>query len=87
MVEQIFSKKIVFEKKPAERVAGVLARIFHPPDPGGDPPAYPQDGSAKLGIFRKKNFEKKFNLAKKMAKKIFFQKRFPYCILIVWDLH
>ena len=34
MVEQIFSKKLVFEKKTAERVAGVLARIFHPPTRG-----------------------------------------------------
>ena len=42
------------------------------------PPAYPQDGSAKLGFFRKKKIEKNFNLAKKMAKKIFFQNRFPY---------
>ena len=30
MVEQIFSKKISFRKKTAERVAGVLAHIFHP---------------------------------------------------------
>ena len=35
MVEQIFSKKLVFvTKKTAERVAGVLARIFHPPTRG-----------------------------------------------------
>ena len=34
MVEQIFSKKLVFEKKTAERVAGVLARNFHPPTRG-----------------------------------------------------
>ena len=29
-----FFEKISFRKKTAERVAGVLARIFHPPTPG-----------------------------------------------------
>ena len=77
-----FLEKNIFRKKTAEGVAGVLARIFHPPT-WGDPPAYPQDGSAKFGYFREKKIEKKFNLAEKMVKNYFFR----YCILRVWDLY
>ena len=77
MVDQIFSKKLVFEKKTAEKGSRGLGAHFPPPYPGGDPPAYPQDGSAKFGFFRKKTFEKKIQLGEKNDKKNIFPKSFP----------
>ena len=64
MVEQIFSKKLVFEKKNRRKGSRGLGAHFPPPLPGGDPPAYPHDGSAKFGFFRK-NFLKKISTWRK----------------------
>ena len=66
-----FFEKNIFLKKPAEAVGRVLARIFHPL-PVGDPPAYPQDGSAKFEFFRKKKL-KKFELGEKNGNFFFYK--------------
>ena len=47
-----------------EHVAVVLARISTPL-PGGNPPAYPQDGFAKFRFFQKKNLRKNSTWRKK----------------------
>ena len=85
MVEQIISKKLVFEKNRRKGSRGLGAHFPHP-YPGVTPPVS-AGRVRRVRTFSEKKFEKKFNLAKKMAKQIFFQNRFPYCILIVWDLH
>ena len=86
-VEQIFSKKISFRKKNRRKGSRGLGAHFPPPYPGVTPPRIRRTGPPSSDFFGKNFSKKKFNLAKKMTKKIFFQNRFPYCILIVWDLH
>ena len=54
-----FFEKISFRKKTAERVAGVLARIFHPSLPGGNPPAVSAVTGPPSSDFFGKNFLKK----------------------------
>ena len=74
---RFFFLKFFFRKKTRRRGSRGW-RLFSAPYPGVAPPRIRRTGPPSSDVF-----EKKFNLAKKLAKKIFFQYSFPCCILIV----
>ena len=64
-----------------------LGSHFPPSYPGVTPPRVSAGRVRQVWIFSEKKNCKKIQLGEKNDKKIFFQNRFPYCILIVWNLH